>query len=88
MLISRTPPTRGKLSVGKEQTMKNRNLDGMYFRVERDGKWQNVCFTDLTEKELYEVTKHWDTEAWINAAYHLRGVLRIIGEEFDLEGDI
>lgn len=26
-----------------------RNLDGVYFRVERDGKWQNICFSDLTK---------------------------------------
>ena len=25
-----------------------RNLDGFYLRVERDGKWVNRCFTDLT----------------------------------------
>lgn len=28
-----------------------RNLDGIYFRVQRDGKWTNRCFTDLTDKE-------------------------------------
>lgn len=29
---------------------KKRNLDGVYFRVERDGKWENVCFTSITFK--------------------------------------
>ena len=33
----------------------NRNLDGVYFRVERDGKWQNICFSDLTTSEREEV---------------------------------
>ena len=28
-----------------------RNLDGVYFRVERDGKWANVCFSDMTADE-------------------------------------
>ena len=28
-----------------------RNLDGFYLRVERDGKWVNRCFTDLTTEE-------------------------------------
>lgn len=22
----------------------NRELDGCYFRIQRDGKWQNICF--------------------------------------------
>ena len=25
----------------------NRNLDGYYFRVKRDGKWDNVCWSDM-----------------------------------------
>ena len=33
----------------------NRNLDGCYFRVNRDGKWENVCFSDLTPEEREEV---------------------------------
>lgn len=28
-----------------------RNLDGVYFRVERDGRWQNVCYSDMTTDE-------------------------------------
>ena len=30
---------------------KQRNLDGVYFRVNRDGKWLNVCYSDMTEDE-------------------------------------
>lgn len=30
---------------------KQRNLDGVYFRVQRDGKWLNVCYSDMTEDE-------------------------------------
>ena len=30
----------------------DRNLDGIYFRVECDGKWQSICFNDLTEDEM------------------------------------
>lgn len=36
------------------------NLDGIYFRVERDGKWQSLCVSDLTPEELKSVTKNWD----------------------------
>ena len=32
-----------------------RNLDGVYFRVQRDGRWQNVCYSDMTPKERDEV---------------------------------
>jgi hypothetical protein len=34
-----------------------RNLDGVYFRVERDGKWQNVCYSDMTATERDEVAR-------------------------------
>lgn len=30
----------------------NRDPDGIYTRVQRDGKWQNVCLSDLTAEEL------------------------------------
>ena len=33
------------------------DLDGIYFRVERDGKWQSLCVSDLTLEELKSVTK-------------------------------
>lgn len=35
----------------------NRNLDWVYFRVYRDGKWQNICFSDMTQEERDEVTE-------------------------------
>ena len=27
----------------------SRNLDGVFYRVVRDGKYVNLCFSDLTE---------------------------------------
>lgn len=36
------------------------DLDGIYFRVERNGKWQTLCASDLTPEELKSVTKDWD----------------------------
>ena len=36
------------------------DLDGIYFRVERDGKWHSLCISDLTPEELKSVTKDWD----------------------------
>ena len=32
-----------------------RNLDGVYFRVYMDGRWQNVCYSDMTADERKEV---------------------------------
>ena len=36
------------------------DLDGIYFRVERNGKWQSLCLSDLTPEELKSVTQDWD----------------------------
>ena len=32
-----------------------RNLDGLYFRVQRGDKWLSLCFTDLTACEQMQV---------------------------------
>lgn len=49
----------------------NRNLDGCYFRVERDGKWQSICFSDLTAAERDKVTEG-KTAEWLKSlCYHL-----------------
>lgn len=45
-----------------------RNLDGIYFRIYRDNKWQNICFTDLTENETEAVIKD-RSEEWLNSLY-------------------
>ena len=44
----------------KSMTTTIYDLDGIYFRVERDGKWQSLCVSDLTLDELKSVTKDWD----------------------------
>lgn len=65
----------------------NRNLDGCYFRIERDGKWQNICFTDLTDEEREKVTGERPAEWWKSLAYHLADCLRDFGEVFDVIGE-
>lgn len=47
-----------------------RNLDGVYFRIERDGKWLNVCFSDLTRDEREGVMKGRD-EDWLKSMCHI-----------------
>ena len=61
-----------------------RNLDGLYFRVQRNGKWENVCFSDLTVEEIEEVSKDRDTNWWKQVALHLKERLNDIGEQFDI----
>ena len=61
-----------------------RNLDGIYFRVKRNGKYENVCFSDLTETEREEICKNRPAEWYKEVAYHLADRLRIIGNTFDI----
>lgn len=62
----------------------DRNLDGIYFRVNRDGKWDNVCFSDLDEPEMIEAMKDKDI-TWIKSLCIILGKrIKEIGDEFDL----
>lgn len=69
------------------ETVVNRNLDGAYFRIERDGKWQSICFSDLTEDEMKSVMKDKDTEWLQSLAIHLGNAIKTIGNQFDLIGE-
>lgn len=62
----------------------NRNLDGVYFRVERNGKWESVCFSDLTEAEMDEVLAN-RNEQWLKSMCKILGqTIRNIGEQCDI----
>lgn len=61
-----------------------RNLSGMYFRVERNGKWENVCFEDLEHDEMYEIMNSKDKEYVMALAEELAKTLNSIGEELDI----
>ena len=52
------------------------DLDGIYFRVERDGKWQSLCISDLTPEELKSVTKDWDCNQLTIVAKELSCILK------------
>ena len=61
-----------------------RELDGMYFRVERNGKWQNVCFTDMTRDEQEDAVKDRGIQ-WLNSMiFNLADVVRNIGDALDI----
>lgn len=64
----------------------NRHLDGYFFRVNRDDKWENICFSDLTEQEIEENIGEKSAEWWKSLAVGLANVLREIGDEFDIIG--
>lgn len=62
----------------------NRDLDGIYFRVKRDGKWDNVCFSDLTDEEMDAVLEGRDIE-WLKSVCKILGrTIKRIGDEFDI----
>ena len=61
-----------------------RDLDGVYFRICREGKWESVCFTDLTaperEKVLFDRSEEWLRDM----CCILAATIREIGDELDL----
>lgn len=62
----------------------NRDLDGIYFRVKRDRKWDNVCFSDLTDEEMDVVLEGRDTE-WLKSVCKILGrTIKRIGDKFDI----
>ena len=61
-----------------------RNLDGIYFRVERNGKWVNCCFTDLTTDEQQHVMEG-RSDKWLRSlAVGLAETIRTIGDQFNI----
>ena len=74
---------------------RQRNLDGVYFRVKRDGKWQNICYSDLTEDERDEIarkraehaTPEQQAQWWRSMADILADALYDMGEQFGIAGE-
>ena len=61
-----------------------RDLDGVYFRINRNGKWQNICFSDLTEEEMVRVLEDKDKQWLKNMCKVLANALRSIGDQLDI----
>ena len=62
----------------------DRELDGVYFRVKRNDKYDNVCFSDMTEEEMKEVLQGRDTE-WLKSLCIILGKkIKEIGDYFDI----
>ena len=62
----------------------NRELDGIYLRIKRDGKYQPVCLSDMTEEELNENLDPAKGEWLKGAVIHLADCLHGIGEQFGI----
>ena len=67
--------------------MKKRELCGIYFRVERNGKFEDVCFTDMTELEQRRVIDDFSPESLRNMCMVLAGVVRNLGDMFDISAE-
>ena len=63
-----------------------RNLDGIFFRVERNGKDVSLCFTDLTASEQEDVLSNYDRDALLRMCKILAKTLRGIGDFLDIFG--
>lgn len=62
----------------------NRNLDGVYFRIKREDKWENICFSDLTEEEMDWVMDGRTTD-WLRSMCKILGkTIKNIGDELDI----
>jgi hypothetical protein len=61
-----------------------RDLDSVYFRVKRKKKYENLCFSDLTEEEMNTVMEG-RSEEWLKSMCVLLGKrMREIGDALDL----
>lgn len=94
-ILNRYRDAFAELAKGPEQekeeteTMKTeypsvRNLDGVYNRVGRDGKFKDLAFTDLTEEEQERFLSRLDTEGLKRMVLYLAKVLREVGDELDI----
>lgn len=62
------------------------HLDGMYFRVERDGEWRNINLTDLTDEEIHATLANADKAFIINTLTQLVETIRTIATTFGIQG--
>ena len=69
-----------------EKYPEKRDLDGCYFRVERNGKWENLCFSDMTETERNKVMAEKNILWLAQLCQHLANAIREIGDTFDITG--
>ena len=79
----RREKTHGKM----ESYPERRDLDNEVFIVARDGKYDSVCFTDLTQSEIDEHTTAMTKTWWKMLAIFLGNRLRKIADKYDIRGN-
>lgn len=65
---------------------KPHNISGMYFRAQNEetGKWESICFEDLSDKQM-DAQLNGRSEEWIKSlAKQLANSLHSIAEQFDI----
>lgn len=68
----------------KERRKMKRNLDGVYFRIKREDRYESICFSDLTPDERESVMEGRD-EKWLRSlCCILADVIKNIGDQFDI----
>ena len=65
---------------------KERELDGIFYRVKRNGKSYSICFSDLTEHEQDKILADYDEESLRRMCKILASTLRTIGDQFGIMG--
>lgn len=63
----------------------NRELDGCYFRIVRDGVGQSVCFTDLTKEERDILLADKDAQFLKNLCCYLADRIQKLGDILEEE---
>lgn len=58
-----------------------RDLDGVYYHTERNGRMESICFSDLTAEERKNAIKGYDISSLKRLCFHLADCLRTIGDE-------
>ena len=67
----------------------DRELDSVYFRVERDGVFESVSFSDLTEEQMRDVLRGHSKEWMLEMCVILGKRIREIGDYFNIVyGDV
>lgn len=66
--------------------MKKYDMDRIYFRIKRNDKYENVCFSDLTDEERVEVCSNKQIEWFIRVTHHLADCLYEAGAILDKLG--
>ena len=69
-----------------------RDLCGVFFRVERQGKWCNICYSDMTREERGKVRESIANRLsleeqvgwWSSLADIIADALHEVGDEFDI----